>query len=336
MTTATRPLVTLIVPTRNEVAHIDACLESIAAQTYPTDRIECLVVDGESDDGTLDRVEAWARRDPRIRLLVNTRRTMPHGLNLGIDAARGEFVGVVSGHSVLPGGYVERAVEAIVGTGAWSVGGRIVRIWTTPLQHAIAVATASPIGVGDSRHNFATTAGWVETAFPGFWRRELFDQVGGFDPEMTVNEDNELSQRIRKAGGGIWYEPAIEVEYTPRSSLGALFRQYHGYARGRIRVARKHRGGLRWRHVVPAAWIAVLGSGPLLVVVGGPVAAAWGVVVVLYGAAVMVGAAWLGRRGPPRWLIAASLVTLHLAYGTGIWHGLVDWATARSLSATRG
>ena len=46
------PFVSVIVPCRNEAPHIEACLESIRASTYPEDAVEIIVVDGSSDDGT--------------------------------------------------------------------------------------------------------------------------------------------------------------------------------------------------------------------------------------------------------------------------------------------
>lgn len=322
---AAAPLVTLIVPVRNEEAHIEACLRSLLAQDHPADRLECLVVDGDSDDRTASIVRRMAEVDARIRLLRNPRRAMPHGLNLGIAAAKGALVGVVNGHSALPPDYVSRLVRTVETTGAWSVGGRIVRVARSPIHRAIALATSSPVGVGDSRHNYADEAGWVETAFPGFWRRDVFDRVGPFDPEMLLNEDNELSHRIRKAGGGIWYDPSVAVEYVPRATLPALFRQYHGYARGKIRVLRKHGGGLRWRHAIPAGWVAWLVGGGAAALMASPLRPIWLIGTGLYAGVVLVASLRLRKPDTRWWLIAAAFVTLHLAYGLGTWGGLLEW-----------
>ncbi len=324
-----RPFVSLVLPIRNEGAHIGACLDGIRAQTYPAELIEVIVVDGGSTDATARIVEDAAAADPRIRLLRNPQRTMPTGLNQGIQAATGEYIGVVSGHSVLQHDYVERALRAIESTGAWAVGGRIVRRTHGPTQSAIAIATSSPIGVGDSRHNYAHRAGWVETVFPGFWRLELFEHIGLFDPEMVANEDNEFSLRIRKAGGQIWYDPSIRIEYYPRATLGGLFRQYRLYGIGKIRLLRKHAGGLRWRHLAPAAWVAFLALGPLLAVVARPFLLAWLLGIAVYLAVIGAAGIRLQRPGVPWWRIVLALVTLHLAYGIGSWLGLATWWPSR-------
>lgn len=321
----TRPRVTLVVPVRNEEAHIARCIASITAQDYPAHLLEVLVVDGASTDATASQVRELAQGDPRVRLLDNPDRAMPIGLNLGIREASGDCIGVVSGHSILPPDYVTRSVAALEETGAWSVGGRIERRTKGAMHRAIGLATASRIGVGDSTHNYATAAGWAETVFPGFWRREAFDRVGSFDPAMISNEDNELSYRIRRAGGGIWYDPAIEVEYVPRGSLPALFQQYRRYGIGKMRVLRKHGAGLRWRHFVPAAWLAVLILGPVAMLLVPILGLAWLGVVLAYLLVILGAGLRLAEPGVAWWRIAAALLTLHVAYGIGTWQGVLTW-----------
>ena len=320
-------VVTLIVPIRNEQDHIAACLRSIREQTYPAELLEVIVVDGESSDQTRRIVLEEAGDDPRIRLIPNPARSTAEGFNLGIQHASGTYVGQVSGHSSLPPEYVAAAVEALDRTAAWSVGGRVVRRATTPMQHAIAVATSSPIGVGDSTHNYATQAGWVETVFPGFWRRDVFDRIGLLDPQMVVNEDNEFSLRIRRAGGRIWYEPAIGVEYTPRSSLAALFKQYRGYALGKMRVLRKHRGGLGVRHFVPAIWLLLLVAGGVAALIVSQIRWFWLAGVMLYLGALVVAGLRLKTPAATWWRITAAIAVLHIAYGIGTWQGLAKWSS---------
>ncbi len=325
-----RPTVSLVLPIRNEEAHIAACFEGIREQTYPADLLELIVVDGESTDRTMAIVAKEAAGNSRVRLIPNPARTAPAGLNLGIGAATGEYVGVVSGHSVLSPDYVARALRASIATGAWSVGGTIVRRAESPMQRAIGLATSSRIGVGDSMHNYAARAGWVETVFPGFWRRELFDRVGQFDPAMIANEDNEFSLRIRKAGGRIWYDPEIRVEYVPRATLDGLFHQYRLYGLGKIRVLRKHRGGLRWRHLVPALWVAFLVVGGILSLVVQRIAALWLVGLAAYTTTIVVAGLRLQRGDAAWWRIVPAFATIHVAYGIGTWQGLATWgSTAR-------
>lgn len=323
------PTVAIVVPVRNESRHIDDCLAALTGQTYPHDRLQIVVVDGESSDDTVERVRRWKTRDGRIRLLNNPARVMPVGLNLGIEATDCDIVGVMSGHSSFDHDYVERTVRALRETGAWCVGARVSRESSSPVQRAIARAATSPIGVGDSRHNYATESGWAETAFPGMWPRWVFERIGLFDVDMPYNEDNEFSYRIIAAGGRIWFESSIIVRYVPRASLSGLFAQYRRYGRGKIAVFRKHRGAVRWRHFVPPVWVAWLSAAA----VGGLV----NPVIWILGALTMAvylaltGSAALRHRRPddPVALTIAAFAAMHVGYGLGIWGGLLDAARGR-------
>lgn len=322
------PFVSIIVPVRNEAAGIDACLDALRDQTYPADRFEILVVDGQSTDDTPDRIRHHAAGDARVRLIENPERAMPFGLDRGIAAARGDVIGVMSGHSTGERDYIERCVDALTRTGAWAVGGAIVRVATNPVQQAIAIATGSRLGVGDARHDYATEAGEVEAVFPGMWPRWVFERVGLFDPKMAFNEDNELSLRIRLAGGRIWMDPRIRVNYTPRGSLDGLWRQYFGYARGKLQVWHKHRGGLRWRHLVPPAFVAAI-----IIGLAGGLALPWlwgaaGLAVIVY-LVIMGGGSILLTAGRDAHLVLAALATMHVAYGFGFWRGILDLAADR-------
>ena len=69
-----QPYVTVAMPCRNEAGFIEACLRSVQAQTYPRERIEILVADGGSTDGTLEILARLANEDARIRVIDNPQR----------------------------------------------------------------------------------------------------------------------------------------------------------------------------------------------------------------------------------------------------------------------
>ena len=71
------PLVSVVIPMRNEAASIGDLLDCVLAQDYPADRLEVLVVDGASTDDSAQAVERYGQRDPRVRLLANPRRIVP-------------------------------------------------------------------------------------------------------------------------------------------------------------------------------------------------------------------------------------------------------------------
>ena len=76
------PAISVVIPTFNEQHHIRACLDSVLAQDYSADRVEVVVVDGDSTDGTAALVDTYGATTGRVRRLRNPRRIVPHALNL--------------------------------------------------------------------------------------------------------------------------------------------------------------------------------------------------------------------------------------------------------------
>lgn len=322
--------VSLVVPVRDEAEHIDRCLAAIIAQDYPKHLIEIIVIDGDSADDTAGRAQAWADRDDRIRVLHNPAQLMIPGLNMGLRRSSGRYVGVVIGHSFPAADYVRRCLRLLRDHDAWGVGGAYERMATTSLQRAIGRAQSHPFGVGDAFHNYGMRAAWAETVFPGFWPRWVFERVGHFDERMLYNEDNEFSHRIQRAGGRLWYDPSLRIGYSPRRSLRGLFRQYFRYGHGKAAVFREHPGAVRLRHLVPAALVAVLTAGALIATLIPAIGLVTAALACVYLALAAIVALSTAKRGEPPLLLAMAFVVMHIAYGSGMWTGLVRGSTRGS------
>ena len=63
--------VSILIPIRNEAAYIQRCLDAVLAQDYPSDRIEILIADGMSNDGTREIIQQFQRQHPHIHLFDN-------------------------------------------------------------------------------------------------------------------------------------------------------------------------------------------------------------------------------------------------------------------------
>lgn len=299
------PTVTVLIPTYQEAAAIEACLDAVAAQTHPH-VVEVLVVDGGSDDGT---PELAAARGALV--LPNPDRIQSAALNIGIAAARGDVIVRVDGHCTIAPDYVERCVAALEGTGAAMVGGAMTPAASGTVQEGIAAAMASPFGAGPARFHTGGDAGWVDTVYLGAYRTTDVRAVGGYATDVGVNEDAELAHRM-SARGGVWFDPAIRSTYTPRASLPALGKQFYRYGRSRAATARRHPGSVRPRQLAAPALVLGLLS-PARRWVGGAYVVGLGAVVAREGRR-------LGRATPT---FGAALPTMHLTWGAGFLLGLV-------------
>jgi len=317
-----RPLVTVIIPMRNEADWLGRCLETVFAQDYPADRIEIIVVDGMSDDGSYEFAVDLASRRSDLKVLRNPARIVPSSLNLAIDEARGDIIARVDSHTMLEPDYISCGVEILERSGADSVGGPMVKIGGGPVGDAIAVAMSSRFGVG-SYFQYASEEREADTVYMGMWPRSLFARVGLFDEELVRNQDDEFSYRIRKAGGRIVCSPAMRSLYQNRQSWIKLIRQFFEYGLWKTRVLQKHPAQMSLRHFIPPAFGALVGLGivsaPLSVV--GPVAAVSAAAVY---SVIMLGVAWWEGRGEVSVLrVWLALAIIHHAWSIGFLLGAI-------------
>jgi GT2 family glycosyltransferase len=317
----------------DELGHIDVCLDGFAAQTYPLDRLELVVVDGGSTDGCRAVVDKRAVLEPWIRVVDNPARRASAAFNRGVEAAAGSVVCLFSAHGVPAPTYVERSVAALQEPGVAGVGGQYHHEGTDPVSNAIGCAMVSPFGMA-SPHRFQHERRDVDTiSHPAYWRQALLE-VGPFDETLMRNSDYELNWRMREQGHRLLFDPTIESVYRPRPSLAALGKQFWHYGRWKARVARRHPASIRVRHLVAPAAVAAGALTPVLL------ASRAGRALWTTGATAYLGATalavWHARpaehAADPR-VLAASFPVMHAAWGAGFLASVIeDVATSRSAS----
>ena len=322
-----RPLVTVIMAVRDEARHISATLDAVRLQDWPREALEIVIADGGSADGTRDLIARVAARDPRVRLLDNPDRFVAHGLNRAIASARGAVLVRVDGHCRVPSSYVSAAVEALRAWEAECVGGPVRTLAQRPIGECIAMAMSTRWGVGGATFRVARERRLVEHLPFGAWRRETLAWLGGFDERFVRNQDDEFSDRFRRAGGRILMLPEQVVDYWCRDSLTGLARQYVGYGLWKVQGIRV-RGGrpASLRHVVPAALLVALVVGLALALV---LRTPWPALVTPLAYAAFLTLATLESyvtQGRAAVGLPLVLPVLHAAYGAGFLRALIPGA----------
>ena len=251
------PVVSVIAPCRNEAAFIEKAVATILENDYPSQLIEVLVVDGMSTDGTREIVQRIAEQDSRVRLLNNERKIVPSAMNIGIRASRGEYIVRVDCHSTFAPDYISKCVEVSQRTGADNVGGYIETLpgANTAVAGAIARATSSRFGVGNSVFRLSGPEQQVDTVPFGTYRRDIFDRIGLYDERLVRNQDIELNSRIRKAGGSIIISPEIKLGYYNRATYRGLWQQSFNNGLWNPYTIWLIGGGLSVRHFVPLFFV---------------------------------------------------------------------------------
>lgn len=317
-----RPLVTAVIPCRNEARYIGPCLDSLVACDYPKDRLEVLVCDGLSDDGTREIVAGYAERHPFIRLVDNPRRITPCAMNAGIAEAHGEVIMPMGAHAVYSPSYISQLVAALHETGADNVGGVLVTLPAneTPLARALALGLSHPFGVGNSYFRIGATARRAVDTVPfGCYRRAVFDRIGVFDEDLVRNQDDELNARLLKQGGRIMLIPEVVSHYYARGSLGQVARMFYQYGYYKPLAAWKVGRIMTVRQLIPALFVGALGLTGTLAIIFPPARFALAALALTYATAALASAALALRRHGVRCAAALVLVfpTLHCSYGLG-------------------
>jgi len=323
--------VSIVIPCRDERAHIESCLRSILAQVPPPGGFEIIVADGMSGDGTRGILKRLAEQDPRSRIIDNPGRIVSTGLNAAIRVAQGSIIIRMDVHTEYASDYVYQCLAVLQETGADNVGGPWVAKGEGFVGRAIAGAFQSPFSVGGPHGHNAAYEGTLDTVYLGCWQHEIFDTIGLFDEELVRNQDDEFNLRLRRAGGKIWQSPRIRSWYRPRESLRALFRQYMQYGYWKVRVIQKHRIPTSVRHLIPGFFVMLLPVLPLVSLVWPPVVWGWLGLLGMYSMCGISASFLIAARKEWKLFPILPLVfaCYHLAYGYGFLRGLWDFVILR-------
>lgn len=324
-----QPSVSIVVPCRNEQRYIVECLDSILACDYPRDRLEVLVVDGMSDDGTRQTLTDYATRHPEVRVLDNPRRITPVALNVAIRAARGEVIVRMDAHVVYPTNYVSRLVAALDEFGADNAGAvlRTLPANQTPMGRAIAIGMSHPFGVGTSYFRIGTAEPrWVDTIAFFCIRKSTFDRVGLFDEELIRHQDGEFNARLIKAGGRILLIPDVVSYYYARSTLHQVGRMFYQYGYFKPLVAKKLGRFMTIRQLIPPGLVLGLVATGIAALLWKPVLILFALVAGSYSAVVLGSAVQTAmKQGPATGLAFVTVLpVIHVSYGIGFWRRVIE------------
>lgn len=320
-----RLTITTLTPVLNEEDHVRETVAGLQAQDIAHEA-EFIFIDGRSSDRTREILEQLAAEDPRIRVLDNPRGQTASALNVGLRAARGEYVARIDAHSRYPAHYLSRGIERLQRDDVDWVAGPQVPVGNDAWSRRIATALGTRLATGASNRWDRDVAqhggGEVELGtgvFTGVWRRATVDRHGGWDEGWPINQDSEMAARVLRRGGRIVSVPELAAEYSPRSSLRALARQYRRYGMYRAKTMLRHPWTMRPPHVVMPGLVVASAAAAFA---PRPLRPAARAAVAIYGVAV-AGQSALVARGPrDAFALPVVFVTMHASWGAGFLIGL--------------
>lgn len=330
------PMVTVIVPCRNEERFIGPCLDSLVAGRYDPTRLEILVMDGRSRDRTAQIVGDYSRRFPMVRLIDNPNLTTPWAMNLGINQAVGSIIMKADAHSTFNIDYIPLAVRYLEEFKVDDVGGVLETCPGADSHEARAVACvlSSRFGTGNSYFRIGSVEPrLVDTVAYGCYRRDVFDRVGLYNTNLARSQDIDLNQRLRKAGGRIMLHPALRINYYASPNLASFFK--HNFTDGEWAILPVVWGSfaLSPRHLAPMAMVILYSLSGILAIFYLPALWTFSVLVVAYfGAALYFSLGELKNRQDPGLTpyILVAYYARHFGYGLGSVWGVLKVLTSGS------
>jgi len=221
------PRVSVVVAVRNGERWLGRCLEALLAQSWPRERLEVVVVDDASSDGSRERASAFP-----VRLLALPARGGPYAArNAGVRAAGGELLAFTDSDCVPAKDWVERACAALAAQRADLVAGQV--------RFALGRG-AGAAGVVDALTNLDQQRSVAERGVAKTGNllaaRHVFEAIGPF-PERRSGGDVEWTARASGAGFALVYAPDAVVEKPARSAAALAAKQYR-VGRGQVALWR--------------------------------------------------------------------------------------------------
>ncbi len=228
------PLVSVIVPAYNTASVLLECVESILGQTYP--RIEVIVVDDGSTDGTAGLCESLVARDQRIKVFHGKNRGQAFARNLGVKKSKGEYIAFVDSDDVVAPIFIEALMEAIKENGTQIATLPFGRRFETKRPDLIECMELCPKATVMSELEIQKSLLYQAMDTGPVWRickREIVERCPF--PEGLVYEDLGAVYKMYQGAGAVAVvdtfdlyayrdrrESTINSEYTQRKSKSAI------------------------------------------------------------------------------------------------------------------
>ena len=319
--------VSIIIPCRNEENYIGQCIRSFVDMDFENDRMEILVVDGNSNDNTLSIIKEYQEKFPFVRLINNPKKFTPFGLNLGINNARYDYVMIASAHSSFSKNYINEVFNVLTELKADAAGGVMITDVKNKTKKTLSICKvfSNKFGVGNSIFRTgAEKVMQVDTVPFGIYRTELLKETGLYDERLIRNHDIELSKRIISKKKKIYLIPSAKCTYYVRETFSRIAKNNFGNGLWNILTVyiTKKLSSISLRHFIPLLFLLSLII-PMILIAWFP----WiGYVAALsfaiYFLTILLVSLKIKDRTSSFYFIFWTFLTLHFSYGFGSLVGL--------------
>jgi len=236
------PRISLIVPTKNEETVIRRCLDGILTTDYPKDRMQVIIVDGNSSDNTCEVCSEFSEKYPNLFKVVTEveSKGKPSALNLALPHITGELVGTFDADSLPERDALKKVASYFDDEKIMAVQGRTTSIneKRNALTRVIAMEEKAwfqmLLAGREKLQLFVPLMGSCQ-----FVRKSILDEMRGWD-ENSLTEDVEFALRLVEKEHLIKYAPDVCSGQETPDNLGGLIKQRVRWYRGYMETAIKY------------------------------------------------------------------------------------------------
>lgn len=319
--------ISVIIPCRNEKLYISQCIDAIYKSKFQTDmQLFVIIVDGQSDDGTLEIIKKEQEKYPTLILVDNPKKVTPYAFNLGILSKEADFYQIVGARQLISENYIQEGITKLLNNPEiWCVGGKVENIFIDKQSELISKAMATSFGMGLGNFRIIEKSTFVDTVGTPLYPKFVFDKIGYFDEELVRNQDDEFNFRVTKAGGKILLFTEISLKYYVRAKIQGLWKQFFQYGYWKVFVNKKHKAITTYRQLIPPLFVLYCLIVPFLLFVNKLFFLVALSPLLLYILTSLYFGAKSAKNIPELLRIAVVFPILHFSYGFGYLRGIFDF-----------
>ncbi|WP_211685361.1 glycosyltransferase family 2 protein [Moritella sp. 24] len=320
----------ILMPTYNEEKYIENTVLTILNSDLDINEYEyeLLIIDGNSEDNTLEILNNLSIKYKNIKILHNPDRTVPYAMNLGIKKSKGQLVILQGAHSEYPSDYYSKMIQYHEKLTADLIGGVLITQVKTKNKKSESIKNvlSDKLGIGNSIFRLGVDEITnVDTVAFGCYKRETFEKYGLYDVRLDRNQDIEYNKRIVNGGGSILLVPDLELTYFARETYSEL--ASNNYSNGKWNVitayCTKSLKSLSIRHFIPLIFLLSLIIPLLLPSVFTFIYLLSPLSLLLYLIAVIIRSFYLSTKENSFIYLLLTFAVLHFSYAIGSLTGLI-------------
>ncbi len=243
------PVVSILIPAKNESAVLARCLGSLKKVDYPKDRIEIIVADGLSTDDTKDIALRYG-----AKVVANDRGTAVSGRNRAFENAAGDIIACTDADCVVDADWIKNGLKYFKDGKTGGVGGvSLLPEASSPFEKAVNLVFRMAETLRSTSHvqslPLAKEADDISTC-NALYLKEALQKVMPVDEDLLTAEDVWMNFCLKNRGYGLVVAPDVVVWHHRRRSPVLFIRQIYRFAIGRMQVARKSQRLINVFHVL--------------------------------------------------------------------------------------